>query len=176
MAKFHVAPGLEQRLAQMIAPQVHDIARGVEREAKRLAPPTKRWVTVPDQHHHPTHIGANGQERPDNLRFEINSMDWDMRHRGLGPVTYMNAPRDETSRAVANIKNCRCRTQSIPDGIARNISTQPPVVTGSTVTVKVVVQGDYVVEAEVGTVYPGNLTAPGTFYMARAAAAVAARR
>ncbi|MGW0562949.1 hypothetical protein ACWDZ4_20575 [Streptomyces sp. NPDC003016] len=176
MAKFHVEPGLEEKLAAMIAPKVHEIARQVERQAKVFAPPTKQWVTVGDNKVRPTHVGAQGQEVPDNLRFEVNSMSWDRKHRGVGPITYMKAPRDETSRAVANIKNCRCHARSIPDGISRNISTLPPVVTGSTVTVKVVAQGRWVVAAEIGTVYPGNLEAKGAFYMARAAAVVAARR
>ncbi|MEU4212966.1 hypothetical protein AB0F13_23725 [Streptomyces sp. NPDC026206] len=39
MAKFHVAPGLEQRVVMMIAPHISEVARQVEREAKRLAPP-----------------------------------------------------------------------------------------------------------------------------------------
>ncbi|MFI8265272.1 hypothetical protein [Streptomyces sp. NPDC085665] len=163
-------------VALMVAPQVHAVARDVERTAKRLAPPTKRWITLADDRVRPTHVSAHGQERPENLRFEVNSMDWDRRHRGLGPTTYMKAPRDESSRAVANIKNCRCSVHTIPDGIARNIRTLPPVVTGTTVTAKVVATGQWVVEAEVGTVYPGNLEAPGVFYMRRAAAEVAARR
>jgi hypothetical protein len=50
------------------------------------------------------------------------------------------------------------------------------VVTGQKVTVTVVAEGQWVVAAEVGTVYPGNLVAPGTFYMARAAGMVAASR
>ncbi|MFF4276125.1 hypothetical protein [Streptomyces sp. NPDC001536] len=175
-AKFHPTPGLERMVALMVAPQVHEIAREVERAAKRFAPPTKRWITVADDRVRPTHVEAHGQERPENLRFEINSMDWDRKHRGVGPITYMKEPRDESSRAVANIKNCRCSVHAIPDGIARNIRTLPPVVTGSTVTAKVVASGQFVVEAEVGTVYPGNLEAVGAFYMARAVAAVAARR
>ncbi|MER5482647.1 hypothetical protein ABT024_05435 [Streptomyces sp. NPDC002812] len=175
MAKFHVAPGLEERLATLIAPKVHEIAREVERQAKVLAPPTKKWITVADDKVRPTHRAAHGQERPENLRFEINSMRWDQQHRGLGPITYMKAPLDESSRAVANLKNCRCQAHTIPDGIARNISTLPPVVSGSTVTVKVVARGEWVVAAEVGTLYPGGLEAKGAYYMARAAAMVAAR-
>jgi hypothetical protein len=176
MAKFHVSPGLEQRLAVMIAPKVEEIGRRVERQAKIFAPPTKKWVTVADHDMRRTHIQAHGQERPDNLRFEINSMQWDRDHRGVGPKTYMKFPRDESSRAVASIKNCECRADTIPDGISKNIRTLPPVVAGTTVTVKVIAEGDWVVAAEVGTVYPGNLIAPGVFYMARAAAAVAASR
>ncbi|AXI91416.1 hypothetical protein SAM9427_36690 (plasmid) [Streptomyces sp. ETH9427] len=175
-AKFHVAPGLEQRLAVMIAPKVHEIARRVEREAKVFAPPTKRWVTVADDKMRHTHIQMNGQEVPGNLRFELNSMKWDRDHRGLGPKTYMLMPKDESSRAVANLKYCACRADTIPDGISKNIRTLPPVVSGSTVTVSVVAQGPGVVPAEVGTIYPGNLEAKGVFYMARAAAAVAAAR
>jgi hypothetical protein len=176
MAKFTVAPGLEERLALMIAPKVEEIGRRVERQARILAPPTKRWVTVADHDMRRTHIQANGQEVPDNLRFEINSMQWDRDHRGVGPKTYMKFPRDESSRAVANLKNCECRADKIPDGISKNIRTLPPVVTGQKVTVTVVAEGQWVVAAEVGTVYPGNLVAPGTFYMARAAGMVAASR
>lgn len=175
MATFHVEPGLEQKLAQLIAPKIHEIARAVERQAKVFAPPTKKWITVADDKVRPTHVAAHGQEVPDNLRFKINSMDWDRRHRGVGALTYMKAPRDESSRAVANLKNCRCHAQSIPDGISRNIRALPPVITGSTVTARVIAQGEWVVPAEIGTVYPGNLEARGTYFMARAAAAVAAR-
>jgi hypothetical protein len=175
-AKFHVEPGLEAKLAQLIAPKVHEIAREVERQAKVFAPPTKKWITVADAKVRPTHVAAHGQEVPANLRFKINSMQWDMQHRGLGPTTYMKAPRDSSSRAVANIKNCRCHSMSIPDGISRNIRTLPPVVAGSTVTVKVIAEGEWVIPAEIGTVYPGNLEAKGAYFMARAVATVAARR
>ncbi|MFJ4988740.1 hypothetical protein ACIP9H_33690 [Streptomyces sp. NPDC088732] len=176
MAKFKPAQGLEQAMAQMLAPHVYRIAQQVEVEAKRLAPPVKRWVTMADDRVRPTHVQAQGQEVPGNLRFEINSMSWDRRHRGLGKYTYMMEPRDQSSRAVANIKNCRCTTAIDPDGIARNITTGQPVVSGKKVTVTVTAQAKGIVEAEVGTVYPGNLVADGAHFMARAAALVASRR
>ncbi|MEU9781508.1 hypothetical protein AB0H92_11125 [Streptomyces phaeochromogenes] len=176
MAKFTPARGLEDQLARMIAPDVRRIAVRVEVEAKRLAPPTKRWVTVGDDRVRPTHVEAHGQTVPGNLRFELNSMDWDMRHRSVGPHTYMLEPKDRTSQAIANLKNCRCTTHKDPDGIARHIRTGQPVVSGKKVTVTVSVQADKVIEAEVGTVYPGNLRAEGTFFMSRAAGIVAARR
>ncbi|MER6109381.1 hypothetical protein [Streptomyces hirsutus] len=175
-AKFTPARGLEEQLARMLAPAVRQIAVRVEVEAKRLAPPTKQWVTVGDDRVRPTHVKAQGQVVPGNLRFKINSMDWDKRHRGVGEYTYMLQPKDRTSRAIANIRNCRCTTHKDPDGIARHIRTGQPVVAGKKVTVTVSVSADQVVEAEVGTVYPGNLRAEGTFFMSRAAAAVAARR
>lgn len=176
MARFTPARGLEEKLAQMLAPHVYRVAQQVEVEARRLAPPTKRWVTMGDDHVRPTHVAAQGQVVPGNLRFEVNSMAWDRRHRGLGKSTYMLAPRDQTSRAVANIKNCRCTTHKDPQGISRHINTGQPVVTGKKVTVTVVAQGPMVVEAEVGTVYPGNLVADGAHFMAGGTAIVAARR
>ncbi|MEU5978433.1 hypothetical protein [Streptomyces sp. NPDC047315] len=175
-AKFTPARGLEEQLARMLAPAVQRIARQVEIEAKRFAPPTKRWVTVGDDRVRPTHVEANGQEIPENLRFKLDSMQWDIEHRGVGAHTYMLKPGDRSSRAVANLKNCRCSAHKDPQGIARHINTGPPVVAGKRVTVTVSVQAPLVVEAEVGTVYPGNLRADGTFFMSRAAAAVAARR
>ncbi len=176
MSKFTAAPGLEEALARMVASHIRRIAQQVEIEAKRLAPPVKHWVTVGDDKVRPTHVAAQGQEVPGNLRFAINSMDWDRRHRGLGDKTYMREPKDQTSRAVANIKNCRCTSHTDPDGIARNINTGPPVVSGKKVTVTVTARGRLVVEAEVGTVYPGNLVAEGAHFMSRGAAIVAARR
>lgn len=176
MAKFTPVRGLEEALARMLAPAVHRIAVQVEIEAKRLAPPTKRWVTMGDDKVRPTHVKAQGQEVPGNLRFSINSMQWDREHRGLGKFTYMIEPRDQTSRAIANLRNCRCTTHKDPDGIARTINTGQPVVTGKTVTVTVSAQGPMVVEAEVGTVYPGNLVAAGAHFMSGGAAIVAARR
>ncbi|MFE0058661.1 hypothetical protein [Streptomyces sp. NPDC059003] len=176
MAKFTPNPALETMLARMIAPHVQRIAHQVEVEARRLAPPTKRWVTRADDKVRPTHAEAEGQTVPDNLRFTINSMAWDREHRGVGPNTYMLRPLDESSRAVANLKNCHCTTATDPGGIARNISTGQPIVTGKKVTVTVTARAPLVVEAEVGTVYPGGLVADGTHFMARAAAMVAARR
>ncbi|MFF7838772.1 hypothetical protein ACFZC6_08150 [Streptomyces ossamyceticus] len=175
-AKFTPAQGLEEQLARLLAPAVQRIAHQVEIEAKRLAPPTKRWVTVGDNRVRPTHVEANGQEVPWNLRFKLTSMQWDIEHRGVGSHTYMLKPLDESSRAVANLKNCRCTAHKDPDGIGRHINTGQPVVAGKKVTVTVSVQAPMVVEAEVGTVYPGNLRADGTHFMSRAAAIVAARR
>lgn len=176
MAKFTAVPGLEEMVAQMVAPGVERIAQQVETEAKRFAPPTKKWITVGDERVRPTHAEAHGQVVPDNLRFVVTSMEWDRQHRGVGANTYFRWPKDETSRAVANLVHCRCARQVDKEGIARLIHTSKPVITGKKVTATVVCQGDWVVQSEYGTVYPGQLVATGAHFMARAAAAVAARR
>ncbi|MFE0422918.1 hypothetical protein [Streptomyces sp. NPDC058953] len=71
----------------MIAPSVHRIAHQVEIEAWRLVPPTKRWITMANNVVCPAHRQAHDQTVPANLRFTVRSMDWDRRHRGVGPCT-----------------------------------------------------------------------------------------
>jgi hypothetical protein len=176
VAGFTAVPGLEAIVARMIAPAVEDIGRQVEEEAKKLAPPTKQWITVEDDKVRVTHRAAHGQIVPDNLRFSVPSMDWDMKHRGVGPITYFKQPRDESSRAVANLKHCRCITRTDEEGIAREVNRTGAVFEGHEVKVTVYAQGKWIIQAEYGTVYPGNLPAPGTHFMARAAANVATRR
>ncbi|MFD7830701.1 hypothetical protein [Streptomyces sp. MJM8645] len=168
MARFEAVPGLEELVAAMVAPEVGRIADQVADRARRLAPPTKQWVTVADDRVRHTHVQTEGQSVPNNLRFKVPSMDWDRKHRGVGEYTYMKAPRDESSRAVANLKNCRCTTTLDPKGVAHGINTGQPVTAGNRVTVTVVCEGDLVVQAEFGDVYPGGLVATGTHFMARA--------
>jgi hypothetical protein len=175
VAGFTPAPGLEELVAAMIAPQIHDIAKEVEREAKRLAPPIKTWISMRDGRVRHTHKGTDGQKVPANLRFKIESMEWDREHRGVGPNTYMRFPKDETSRAVVNILNCRCRVQFDKNGIAKHIKAGPAKVEGTKVVSVVSVKGEWVVAAEFGTVYPGQLVAKGNRFMGRAALNVALR-
>lgn len=174
MARFTPAAGLEAAVARMVAPEVHRIARRVEVKARSFAPPLKTWVAVPDEQMRSEHVAAHGQTVPSNLKFALNSMDWDMKHRGVGPQTYLNAPRDPASPAVATIRHCKCRVDEDPDGIARQINAGPPVIAGNRVTVTVAAEGEWITEAEFGTVYPGNVVAAGTHFMRRAVAAVAA--
>ncbi|MFD0351757.1 hypothetical protein ACFQ0M_48040 [Kitasatospora aburaviensis] len=92
MAEFTPVPGLENLVAAMVAPEVGRIGDKIATQAKRLAPPTKQWVTVGDDRVRHTHVQTEGQTVPNNLRFKVPSMDWDRRHRGLGAYTYMKAP------------------------------------------------------------------------------------
>lgn len=174
MGQFIPVPGLEEIVAAMVAPEVRRIGERVATTAKQLAPGTKKWVTMADERVRPTHVRTHDQSVPNNLRFEVPSMEWDRKHRGLGPVTYMNQPRDESSRAVANLKNCRCQATLDPQGIARGINVGQPIVAGKVVKLTVVCEGPKVVQSEFGDVYPGGLIAPGAHFMATATAIVAA--
>lgn len=174
VARFTPSRGLEAAVARMIAPEVERIARQVEVKAKQLAPALKTWVTAADDQVRPEHAAAHGQTLPENLMFSVNSMDWDIQHRGVGAQTYLDAPRDRDSRAVVTELNCRCRVVLDPDGIAQHVNTGPPIIAGNKVTVTVRAEGPWITEAEFGTVYPGNIVAEGTHFMQRAVAAIAA--
>lgn len=106
MARFRPRKGLDELVARMVVPQVEELARSVRDEQRKLAPPTKEWVTMRDDRVRPEHRKTDRQVVPGNLRFELPSHPWDREHRGLGPHTYMRFPKDETSRAVVNIINC----------------------------------------------------------------------
>lgn len=196
MARFRPVPGLDEKVAWMVAPEVHKVARQVERTAKRLAPPTKTWVSMGDGAVRPTHQPpTHGQEVPNNLRFEVPGTDWDIAHGLSTGVDYLLEPKDtssglpynpagdgqgwgeHTGSAVQHV-NCRCVAALNPTAIAEKIRTGPALVYGATVRVVVSCTAYKIVECEFGDTYPsiiGPITAPGTHFMRRAAQQVAAR-
>ncbi len=182
MSKLTLAKDLYAKVALLVAPEVEATAVEVEREAKRIAPATKQWESQRDARVRHTHVGADNKygskdkALPDNLRFEVTSMDWDRENLGLGPITYMKEPRDRSSGAYVNLVNCRCYTVVHPDGMAEFISSTPAKVTGSEVSALAVAEGEHVLKAEYGDEYPGGLVAKGTMFMHRAAANTAVRR
>lgn len=200
-AKFTPAPDLELKAARLVVDAIDHVAADVERVAKQLAPPTKKWQSVGDGAVRRQHREADGQEIPDNLRFDLTAYEWDVKHPGrIGPLqrrgngggwngpdarlmpgrhTWLRFPRDPTGGAYVAIVNCRCSMLIDPDGIAKLISRDRARIEdgGRKVTALVHADGKWVVKAEVGDVYDGGrFIAPGTFYMSRAASSVAALR
>lgn len=180
-ATFTAAPGLDQRVARMVAPKVRDVAVEVERNAKRFAPPGKRWVSMEDNLVRDTHRAAHLLPMmPANLRFAVPKQQWDADH-GLGEsggTDYLLRPKDTTTGlpldSVQHV-HCRCVAVFDPLFLASKIVTGPAMVAGSTVTVRVACVAYKVVEAEVGDTYPTGTSVPGTRFMARAAARAAGR-
>jgi hypothetical protein len=173
-AKFTAVPGLNEIVAQMCVPKVQEAAEEVARRARAHAPALKMWQTMEDAKVRHTHVKANKQQVPVNLRFTIKSMDWDIQHRGVGPWTYMLFPRDESSRALANLLNCRCVLRFDKDGVGKYVKTTEARAEGAKATAKVVAEGNLVVQAEYGDVYPFGNHSEGAFFMGRAAAEVQA--
>lgn len=173
MGEFRAVPGLDEMVAQMVAPEVRKVAESVHREARKGAPAAKRWVSMSDGKVRPTHVEAHGQQIPENLRYHVTSMEWDRQHRGVGPVTYMLRPKDDSSRAVANIKNCRCVSALDPTAIARRVKIGPTKVYGTEISIEVSCSFYKIVECEFGDSYTFGNVSPGTRFMGNAAARVA---
>lgn len=177
MARFVAEPDLNEKVAQMVAPFVYRIAKRVEREARRLAPPTKKWVHMGDGKVRDTHLAAGELPAlPFNLRFAVPGQPWDVKH-GLSPgVDYMLRPKDTSSGlppdAVQNV-HCRCVASINPVGIADKVHTGPVQVNGTEVRVVVSCEAYRIVDCEFGAVTPTDIEMPGTHFMRRAVARVA---
>lgn len=195
-AKFTATPGLNQIVAAMCVDEVDAITRKVEATAKKLAPPTKRWISQGDHRVRTSHRMVEGDEIPDNLRFTLMAFEWDVTHPNRGGVTaslqrgtpggdgwagvpakyapgassYLLEPRDRTGEHFVQIVNCRCAMAIDPQGVARMVSRVRARVVGSHVKAKVVAQGKHVIGAEDGEVYPmpsGPREERGTKFMRR---------
>jgi hypothetical protein len=127
------------------------------------------WQTKEDEHVRKSHRKANKQEVPVNLRFELDAVD-----RGIGEKTYMLFPRDESSRDLGNLINCRCTLILDQDGIAKYVKVTQAEAKGAKATATVYAEGDHVIGAEYGDVYSLGNVSEGTFFMERAAAEVQA--
>lgn len=169
MTSFKPRRGLEAVVARMIAARVQRITDQVADAARDKAPPTKTWQSVGDPVVRPEHRKAHGQEVPDNLRFVVDSPQYDQAHYGAPPRQQLRRPRDPEGTPGLT-ENCRCKTTKNPDGIARNIHAHPVTVAGATVTGHVTCHGHRVVEAEFG-----NDRDHGARFMGGALAEVARR-
>lgn len=178
-ARFTAVPGLDEKVAWMVAPEVHKVAQEVERTARRLAPPTKQWVSMGDNLVRDTHREAHAHPAiPGNLRFAVRGQPWDIEH-GLSPgVDYLLEPKDtSTGLPIDSVQHvhCRCVAALNPTAIAEKVRAGPYQVYGATVRVAVTCTAYKIVECEFGETYPTGVTAEGTRFMSRAAAKVAGR-
>lgn len=197
MARFRLTPGLDQRVAWMVAPEVHRVAKQFERAAKRAAPAGKKWVSMEDNNVRDAHRGAHAHPMiPSNTRFQVEGQLWDIAH-GLSPgVDHLLHPKDtstglpynpagdgqgfgeHTGSAVQHV-NCRCVAALHPTAVAEQVKTTPYTVTGAVVRVQVYCTFVKIVESEFGDTYPtrfGMQTDEGSRWMGRAAAKFAATR
>lgn len=194
-AEFHPVDNLDQLIAQMIEDNVATFVRDTEAEAKRQAPPTKTWRTARDAHVRRTHRGMDGEELPSNLRFKVQAYQWDIEHPGAMPVerntsgghqardapiapgqfSYMIEPRDHSVGHLVQIVSCRCRIVLDPQGVAKMVGSTGVTRVGTKVSGTVYAEGEHVIEAEYGDVYPGGFVAEGTFFMRKTVVAMGNR-
>lgn len=168
MAKYRPSKGLEERIAAMIAPTVHDIAERVERTAAAYAPAVKEWRTQGDALVRREHRLADRQKRPANLRFKLESPRYDRGHYGVGAHQLLRFPRDPNG-SPGLVINCRCYLAHTGE-LAAAIKAQQPIVSGKRVINPVTCDYEMAADSEFGTDED-----PPARFLGRAAAEVAAR-
>lgn len=179
--RFEASPDLLAQVAKMVAPEVRKVAKEVERVARRLAPAGKRWVSMADNNVRDTHRAAHKlTELPANLRFAVPKQPWDAEHElgEAGGIDHLLKPKDTSTGlpidAVQHV-HCRCELAFNPAALASKIKAGPAVFDGRDVTVHVTCVHPDVLGAEYGEDYGTGVSAPGTYFMQKAAARVAGR-
>lgn len=149
MTHFVPTADLDQRVAEaLLAPRIEHLGSRVEDEAKRGAPDAKTWLSARDERVRPSHVYADGQEVPDNLRYKIpKALDDNVATNGFDLA---RVPRDP-ALPIANRVNCRCESVPIPQAVARDISRTPTAVMGTVVRTTVTCTYPRAAEAEYGT-------------------------
>jgi hypothetical protein len=148
-ATFTASTGLNERVAQMIVPDVTRIARNVEDAAKTLAPSEKVWTTSGDVLVRKWHRDVAGQTVPSNLRFTLETPEWEIQHEGYGPTEMAAEPRDRVLSYVNSV-HCRCWLEYVPDGVSKTIHAEPARAMGTTCRSRVYCDHELAVTAEFG--------------------------
>lgn len=144
-ARFEPVRGLDEQIAVRIAqPHLRRVLDALTDEAQRRAPAVKVWVTMRDERVRRTHMDADGQAVPENLRFKIGKPD--------NPADYElgRHPRDQALSA-GNAINCRCDDPHIPHLLRDTIHSTGVHVTGTVVHGEVETRFPRAGESEVGT-------------------------
>ena len=185
----------------MVVPRIQEVVEEIALEAKRLAPPTKVWISLADGAVREQHVKIDHQAVPANLRFTLPAYEWDVKHPGhQGPSetrngssparhyddnhrlsstqkTYLLYPRDRTGLGYIAVVNCRCEVLEDPEGVRKLIHPHRATAHNKKVTGLVVCEGNHVVQAERGDRYGAGIPeSVGVFFMKRGASNVARRR
>jgi hypothetical protein len=113
-AKFKPRRGLDQTIAEKIAqPTLRRVIDMLTDEAKHRARATKVWISARDERVRPTHVDADTQNIPANLRFILDKVDGTGKDLG-------RHPRDGSFTA-ANRYGCRCVDVPLPHPLRESI-------------------------------------------------------
>lgn len=171
---------LDATVARLARPAVNRLAAAVAREAQTRAPAVHIWLTAADDRVRPSHVDADGQTIPANLRFKLKRQVY---RKGGGRGSEVSGqlvlassgfdlarePRDEDLPPDQRV-SCRCAFVTVPGMIAKQVRMSPAVMEGLRVRAQVYVRFNRIIESEHGT----SKDRPARF-MGSAVAAVAAR-
>lgn len=144
MGKFVPARNLDATIAVRFGkPRVERVLRMLTDEAKSRAPGVRAWITARDERVRHSHMEADGQLVPDNLRFKVPSVN------GIG-TDLARHPRDP-NLPIANRANCRCDDPTIGPLLADSIHATDCSVVGNRVSGSVETRFPRAAESENGT-------------------------
>lgn len=99
MTRFRPGPRLDERVAAKYAvPEARRLADQLADRVRANAPNAGIWITAHDERVRPTHVEADGQTIPDNLRYILT-------HPSHGGEELAQAPRDP-DLSIGNRINC----------------------------------------------------------------------
>lgn len=144
MAKFRAGPRLEERVAARWAvPEARRLADALADRVRANVPDAGVWITARDERVRPTHVEADGQTIPANLRYVLT-------HPSHGGQELAQAPRDP-DLSLGNRISCRCVAAALPGLIAEHVHVSDVVLRGARAMATVAVVFPRIVESE----YPG---------------------
>lgn len=143
-SRFEPARGLDVTIARVFGvPAVRKAVAMLETEAKRNAPPVRVWVTMRDERVRASHMDADTQTIPANLRFRLDKAS------GVG-IDLARSPRDP-DLPIENRINCRCDDPSLDAPLRDSIHATDVVQTGTRVQGSVETRFPRAAESEFGT-------------------------
>lgn len=154
MGKFRPRPELDKIVAKMVVPAITALTEKAADGAKKAAPPEKIWLSEDDERVRPEHVKAHDQHVPKNLRFTLDSPQYDREHYGAGEIQMGRKPKHkgngEDGFTPGLTANCRCFLSEDPKGVAKTIKAHRARAAGTKVTGRVTCDHELAVPAEFG--------------------------
>jgi hypothetical protein len=165
MTRFVARPGLDGIIARTVGQRAVDRLKNDTLDgARRRAPEAKIWVTERDERVRPSHVSADRQTIPGNLRYKLPKMTYirkgrDARGKAINPAggwkeidgyDLGRQPRDPDLPPEQR-DQCRCHSVDLPGVMARNIFMTDTLVAGSRARADVETYFNRAAESEFGT-------------------------
>jgi hypothetical protein len=152
MSRFEMTAGLDTLVAaKIVRPYVDHLTVRVETEAKRGAPDAKTWLTRRDEKVRPSHVYADGQEVPSNLRYKIPKVNTGNDANDIRAGFDLARRPGDPDLPIGNRIHCRCESVVLPNELARHIERSPTTVAGTSVKASVRCTFPRAAESEYGT-------------------------
>lgn len=156
-------PDLDLQIATHFGvPAIRRVLDMLEDAARAGAPPVKVWITMQDERVRPSHVEADAQAVPANLRFILENP-------ATGKRSLCDHPRDPNLPPEERI-NCRCSDPELPQLLAQSIHKGDVTLVGNRVSGEVSTRFPRAAESEFGTGED-----PAAHYMTNALREVAAQ-